>query len=53
MSAEDATLTRVGSKLLYTIQAGQGEDPILFIHGLGGTHEHFRAISAGQLSESH
>jgi len=37
-------LTLVGPKQIYVLKGGNGEDAIVFIHGLGGNHIHFDAI---------
>ena len=49
-----AGLTRINSKLINIATLGSGPDPIIYIHGMGGTMEFYRPLlqAAGLLSPS-
>ena len=54
ISAGGAGLTRIGSKLMNVMSLGTGTEPIVYVHGLGGTTEFYRPlIQAASLSNSH
>lgn len=47
-------LTKINEKLVNIVEVGTGTDPIVYIHGLGGSMEFYRPlIDAANLQESH
>ena len=47
-------LTKINDKLINIQEVGSGTEPIVYVHGLGGTMEFYRPlISAAGLSEFH
>lgn len=47
-------LTKIKEKLVNIVELGTGTDPIVYIHGLGGSMEFYRPlIDAANLQESH
>ena len=54
ISCGGAGLTKINGKLVNIVELGFGEDPIVYIHGLGGTMEFYRPlIHAADLKDSH
>lgn len=54
ISCGGAGLTKINDKLINIVELGTGTDPIVYIHGLGGTMEFYRPlIEAANLGESH
>lgn len=54
ISAGGAGLTEVNGKLINVQEVGTGSEPIVYVHGLGGTMEFYRPlIDAANLKESH
>ncbi|KAF6219060.1 hypothetical protein HO133_005604 [Letharia lupina] len=47
-------LTKINDKLINVVEIGTGTDPVIYVHGLGGTMEFYRPlIDAAHLKESH
>lgn len=54
VSCGGAGLTQINQKLINIVELGTGTDPIVYIHGLGGTMEFYRPlIEAANLKDSH
>ena len=54
ISSGGAGLTTINGKMINIIELGTGTDPIVYIHGLGGTMEFYRPlIDAASLKDSH
>ena len=54
ISSGGAGLTTINGKMINIVELGTGTDPIVYIHGLGGTMEFYRPlIDAASLKDSH
>lgn len=54
ISSGGAGLTNINGKMINIVELGTGADPIVYIHGLGGTMEFYRPlIDAASLKDSH
>lgn len=54
ISSGGAGLTNINGKMINIVELGTGTDPIVYIHGLGGTMEFYRPlIDAASLEDSH
>ena len=54
ISSGGAGLTNINGKMINIVELGTGIDPIVYIHGLGGTMEFYRPlIDAASLKDSH
>ena len=54
ISSGGAGLTNINVKMINIVELGTGIDPIVYIHGLGGTMEFYRPlIDAASLKDSH